>query len=132
MKEKINDDLTYKIIGCAMTVHSKLGNGFQEVIYQRALEIEMEKQGLDFVREMEMEIYYDDVEIGKRRVDFYVGNRVMVELKAVINLEEAHLAQALNYCEVYELPIGLLINFGSRSLEYKRVINVGHPENKMD
>ena len=126
---KIKDDLTYQIIGCAMKVHSILGNGFQEVIYQRAMAIEMEKKGLSFAREMEMEIFYDGIQIGTRRVDFFVENRIMLELKARIKLEEVHLAQAMNYCQAYNLPIGLLINFGSRSLEYKRVYNVNHPEN---
>jgi len=123
-------DLTHKIIGCAMKVHSALGNGFQEVIYQRALNIEMYKQGLKFVRELEMQILYDGQEIGTRRVDFFVEDLIMVELKAIIKLEEVHLAQAMNYCQAYNLPIGLLINFGSKSLEYKRVYNVNHPDNK--
>ena len=130
MKKEINDDLTYRIIGCAMKVHTALGNGFQEVIYQRALAIEMKKQGLNFAREMEMSIFYEGIQIGIRRVDFFVEDRIMLELKAVINLEDAHLSQAMNYCEAYNLPVGLLINFGSRSLQYKRVYNLNHPENK--
>ena len=113
-----------------MKVHSTLGNGFQEVIYQRALAIEMEKNGMSFTREMEMIIFYEGVDIGTRRVDFFVGEFVMVELKAIIKLEEVHLAQAMNYCQAYNLPIGLLINFGAKSLEFKRVYNVNHPENK--
>ena len=113
-----------------MKVHSTLGNGFQEVIYQRALAIEMEKQGLFFKREMEMTIFYDGIDIGTRRVDFFVEDFVMVELKAIIKLEEVHLAQAMNYCQAYNLPVGLLLNFGSKSLEFKRVYNVNHPENK--
>jgi len=124
------EELTHKIIGCAMKVHSTLGNGFQEVIYQRALAIEMEKQGLGFQREMEMNIYYEDVNIGTRRADFFVEQKIMVELKALIKLEDVHLAQAMNYCQAYNLPIGLLINFGAKSLEFKRVYNVNHPENK--
>ena len=123
-------DITHKIIGCAMKVHSALGNGFQEVIYQRALAIEMSKQGLSFAREMKMEIFYDGYSIGTRRVDFFVEDLIMVELKAVIKLEDVHLAQAMNYCQAYGLPIGLLINFGARSLEYKRVYNLNHPDNK--
>ena len=125
-----NEELTHKIIGCAMKVHNTLGNGFQEVIYQRALAIEMEKQGLGFKREMEMTIYYEGIDIGTRRVDFFVEEVIMVELKALIKLEEVHLAQAMNYCQAYNLPIGLLINFGAKSLEYKRVYNINHPENK--
>ena len=124
------EELTHKIIGCAMKVHSTLGNGFQEVIYQRALAIEMEKQGLGFQREMEMNIFYDGIDIGTRRVDFFVEDFVMVELKAIIKLEEVHLAQAMNYCQAYNLPVGLLLNFGAKSLEFKRVYNINHPENK--
>lgn len=127
MKEQ---ELTHKIIGCAMKVHTVLGNGFQEVIYQRALAIEMRNQGLDYAREMEMEIFYEGEHIGTRRVDFFVGGKIMVELKAVIKLEDVHLAQAMNYCQAYKLPIGLLINFGSKSLEFKRVYNLNHPDNK--
>jgi len=130
MKKAIKDDLTYKIIGCSMKVHSTLGNGFQEVIYQRALAIEMEKQGLSFLREMEMSIFYESIHIGTRRVDFFVEDKIMVELKALIQLEEVHLAQAMNYCQAYNLPIGLLINFGAKRLDYKRVYNVNHPDNK--
>ena len=122
--------LTHKIIGCAMKVHSTLGNGFQEVIYQRALAIEMQKNKLEFQKEMEMKIFYDGIDIGTRRVDFFVAEFIMVELKAVIKLEDVHLAQAMNYCQAYNLSIGLLINFGSKSLEYKRVYNVNHTENK--
>ncbi len=125
-----HEDITHKIIGCAMKVHSTLGNGFQEVIYQRALAIEMEKQGLGFQREMEMSIFYEGIDIGTRRVDFFVEENIMVELKALIKLEEVHLAQAMNYCQAYNLPIGLLINFGAKSLEFKRVYNVNHPDNK--
>jgi len=117
------EDLTGKIIGCAMKVHSTLGNGFQEVIYQRALAIEFKKQELKFEREMEMSIYYEGVNIGKRRVDFFVEDLIMLELKAVIKLEDVHLAQAMNYLEAYKMEIGLLINFGAKSLEYKRIHN---------
>ncbi len=125
-----HDELTHKIIGSAMKVHTTLGNGFQEVIYQRALAIEFQKQGLGFSREMEMTIFYEGIDIGTRRVDFFVEDLIMVELKALIKLEDVHLAQAMNYCQAYNLPIGLLINFGSKSLEFKRVYNVNHPENK--
>lgn len=125
-----HEELTHKIIGCAMKVHSTLGNGFQEVIYQRALAIEMQKNGLEFQREMEMSIYYDGYDIGTRRVDFFVEDIIMVELKALTKLEEVHLAQAMNYCQAYNLPIGLLINFGAKSLVFKRVYNLTHPENK--
>ena len=117
------EELTGKIIGCAMEVHKRLGNGFQEVIYQRALEIEMGIIGLSFEREMEMPIHYREREIGTRRVDFFVEGKIMVELKAVIKLEDVHLAQAMNYLEAYRMEIGLLINFGAKSLEFKRVHN---------
>ena len=116
-------DLTAKIIGCAMEVHSVLGNGFQEVIYQRALEREMSIQGIEFNREFEMPIFYKEEQIGTRRVDFLVAGVISVELKAVTMLDDIHLAQAINYLEAYNLEIGLLINFGSKSLEFKRVIN---------
>ena len=117
------DELTYKINGCAMKVHNTLGNGFQEVIYQRCLAIEFGKAGLNYAREKEQDIYYDDVLVGTRRADFIVHDDIMVELKAVINLEDAHLAQAKNYVVAYDLKIGLLINFGSTSLQFKKVYN---------
>ena len=116
-------DITEKIIKCAFKVHSTLGNGFHEVIYQRAMEIEMHNIGLDFSREFEMPIYYEGVQIGTRRVDFLVENIISVELKAVIRLESVHLAQAMNYLEAYNLEVGLLINFGANSLDFKRLTN---------
>lgn len=115
--------LTEKIIGCAMRVHAALGNGFQEVIYQRAMAIEMADSGLSFSREHEMPVYYKNQQIGTRRVDFLVEEVVSVELKAITNLEDVHLNQAINYLEAYNLEVGLLINFGARSLQYKRLIN---------
>jgi GxxExxY protein len=127
MKEQ---DLTFKVIGAAMEVHKQLGNGFQEFIYQRCLALEMQLQNISFVREQVMKIEYKGYDVGTRRVDFFVDNKIMVEIKAVINLEDVHLAQAMNYCQAYNLPIGLLINFGAKSLEFKRVYNVNHPENK--
>jgi GxxExxY protein len=123
MDQLKHDDVTRKIIGCAMRVHTTLGNGFQEVIYQRALEIEMALEGLVFEREKELSIYYREVEIGARRVDFFVEGLIMVELKAIIELEDVHLAQAINYLEAYNMEIGLLINFGSKSLTFKRLLN---------
>ncbi len=116
-------ELTSKIIGCALEVHKTLGNGFQEVIYQRALEIEMNLAGIDAKREFEMPIYYRDYKIGTRRVDFLVAGTVSVELKAVTKLEDVHFAQAINYLEAYNLEIGLLINFGEPSLVVKRLTN---------
>ena len=119
------DDVTRKVIGCAMKVHSFLGNGFQEVIYQRALSFEMREVILNFAREIEQNIYYkDNIEpIGTRRVDFLVEGQVLVELKAISELNDTHLAQVLNYLKVYKFEIGLLINFGEKSLNYKRLIN---------
>ncbi|MBK9631361.1 MAG: GxxExxY protein [Saprospiraceae bacterium] len=134
-KSKINEDeindLTHKIIGCAMQVHRTIGNGFQEVIYQRALGIEFSFKGLKYEREQEMEIFYRGEHIGTRRVDFFVEGKVMVEIKAVMQLEDTHKAQAINYLEAYGLANGLLINFGSRSLDFKRVYNKNlvNPEN---
>ncbi len=114
--------LTGDIIGSAMEVHRILGNGFQEVIYQRALAIEMASRGLSFSREHEMEIFYKGENIGLRRVDFFVEGKIMVEIKAIIKIEDVHLAQAINYLEAYGLDIGLLLNFGSRSLQFHRVM----------
>ena len=116
-------DLTSKIIGCSMAVHKVLGNGFQEVIYQRALEIEMREAGILFSREFEMPIYYREEQIGTRRVDFLVEGQISVELKALTKLEDVHFAQAINYLEAYNLEIGLLINFGESSLNFKRLTN---------
>ncbi len=124
MKHK---DLTHNIIGCAMEVHKYLGNGFQEKIYQRALAIELQYAGIQFKREKVMDIQYRGRHIGTRRVDFFVENTIMVEIKAVIKLEDVHLAQAMNYVEAYNMEIGLLINFGAKSLQFKRV----HNNNKM-
>lgn len=115
-----------------MKVHNTLGNGFQEVIYQRCLAIELERAGLGFARELEQNIFYDGIHVGTRRVDFIIENDVIVELKAIINLEDVHLAQAKNYLVAYDKPIGLLINFGSMSLQIKKVFNKKYninPEN---
>ncbi|QNF32255.1 GxxExxY protein [Adhaeribacter swui] len=117
------DELTYKINGCAMKVHNTLGNGFQEVIYQRCLAIEFSKAGISFEREQEHTIYYEGIEVGTRRADFVIEKSVVLELKALINLEDVHLAQAKNYIVAYNKPIGLLINFGSQSLQIKKVFN---------
>lgn len=116
-------EITEKIIGCAMKVHRELSYGFQEYIYQQALEIEFLKNGLKFIREYEMPIYYSGEKIGIRRVDFFAEEKIMVELKAVTELEDLHLAQALNYLEASGHEIGLLINFGAKSLQFKRLHN---------
>ncbi len=112
-----------------MTVHSALGAGFQELVYQRALAIEMEDQGVQFGREVEMPIFYKNRQVGMRRVDFLVNDAVSVELKAIGGLENVHLAQAINYVEAFNVDIGLLINFGAQRLEYRRLIN-NHLRNK--
>lgn len=122
MKYKYSD-LTQKIIGCAMEVHNTLGNGFQEVIYQRALEIELKEAGLHYAREFDMPVMYKKIQIGNRRVDFLIENKISCELKAVIELEKVHLAQAINYLEAYNLEIGLLLNFGNTRLQFHRLEN---------
>ncbi|MDA0195962.1 MAG: GxxExxY protein [Bacteroidetes bacterium] len=131
-KELKYKDITEKIIGASFEVHKFLGNacltarqGFQEVIYQRALAWEMAQAGLAFEREIDQDIYYKQFidPIGTRRADFVVEGKVLVELKAIIQLEDVHLAQALNYLKAYKLEVGLLINFGSKSLTFKRLVN---------
>ena len=124
MEEYKHSDLTHKIIGCAMQVHSHLGNGFQEVIYQRALAIELVKAGLNFEREWEVPIFYKDIiePIGTRRVDFLIDRIVLVELKAQIELNDTHINQILNYLKAYKMEVGLLINFGEKSLKFKRLV----------
>ena len=124
MEELKYQDITGKIIGCAFEVHKFLGNGFQEVIYQRALSWEFEQAGLTFQREISQDIFYKNLQepIGKRRADFVVENKVLIEMKALKELEDVHLNQVLNYLKTYKLEIGLLINFGSKSLEFKRLI----------
>ncbi len=124
MEEYKYSDLTQKIIGCAMKVHGFLGNGFQEVIYQRALALELKEIEVDFEREKEQKIYYREYDdpIGTRRADFVVENKVLIELKAISKLEEVHKAQIINYLKAYRIEIGLLINFGEKSLNFKRFI----------
>jgi GxxExxY protein len=123
-QEYLYADITHKVIGCAMEVRKFLGNGFQEVIYQRALGYEMYKSGLGFQREIEQNIFYKDLAepIGTRRADFIVEERVLVEIKAIAKLEEVHWAQTINYLRAYKFEVGLLINFGSKSLEFKRFL----------
>lgn len=123
MEQNIKNDLTYKVIGCAMNVHNTLGPGFQEVIYQRCLAIELEKAGLGFTREQDHIVYYKGIEVGTRRADFVIENKVVVELKACTELNDVHLAQAKNYVVAYDFPQGLLINFGSKSFQYKLLFN---------
>jgi len=123
MNDSNVNKLTHKIIGCAMEVYNQMGNGFQEVVYQRALAIEFDLQNLSFVRELEMELSYKGNPVGTRRVDFFVEDKVMVEIKAIEKLEGVHKAQTINYCEAYNIADGLLINFGGDRLQYHRVFN---------
>ncbi len=125
MQEELKyKDITEKIIGSSFEVHKFLGNGFQEVIYQRALAWELAQAGLSYKREIEQDIFYKKLQepIGTRRADFVVEGKVLVELKAIIALEDVHMAQALNYLKAYKLEVGLLINFGSKSLTFKRLV----------
>lgn len=128
------DKITHSIIGCAMEVHNILGNGFQEVVYQRALSIEMNLRNIEHQREFEMPLSYKGFDIGSRRVDFLVMEEISIEIKAIINLEDVHLAQSMNYLEAYNLQTGLLINFGAKSLQFKRLFNKSwkskNPENQ--
>jgi GxxExxY protein len=123
MTREEQDKITHEIIGCAMDVHKILGNGFQEVVYQRALSVEMKLQNIEHQREYEMSLFYKGVDVGQRRVDFLIANEISVEIKAISNLEDVHLAQAMNYLEAYNLQTGLLINFGTKSLQFKRLFN---------
>lgn len=123
MAELKYKEITEKVIGASMKVHAALGNGFQEVIYQRALEIELEESGVRFAREFNMPVFYKGKMIGERRVDFLIEDEIAVELTAILKLEPVHFAQARNYLEAYNLEVGLLINFGSISLEFKRLQN---------
>jgi len=121
METQIEDKLTYKIIGCAMKVHNTIGNGLQEVIYQRCLAIELGKNNIEFVREQESPIFYEDIQVGTRRTHFIVVGEVLVELKAIKKLEEVQIAQALNDLTAYQMEKGLLINFGTTCLEVERL-----------
>lgn len=116
-------DITEKLIGCAMRVHQKMKNGYLESVYQNCLAIELDKAGVRYTKEVELPIYYEEVKVGKRRVDFLIEEKIIVELKAQVELNNAHLAQGLNYLETHNLEIGLLINFGSKSLQFRRLIN---------
>ena len=123
MIKEEQDKITREIIGSAMEVHNTLWNGFQEVVYQRALSIEMKLRSIEHQREFEMPLFYKGFDVGQRRVDFLVENEISLEIKAVTNLEDVHLAQGINYLEAYNLQTGLLINFGAKSLQYKRLFN---------
>lgn len=128
MTKEEQDKITHAVIGSAMEVHSILGNGFQEVVYQRSLSYEMYLRGIEHQREFEMPLIYKGQNVGGRRVDFLVNGKISVEIKAIVNLEDVHLAQAMNYLEAYNLQTGLLINFGSKSLQFKRLFNKKHKQ----
>ena len=121
-KNYLLSDVTEQVIGCAMRVHSGLGNGFPEVIYQRALALELEANGVSFTREKEHPIYYRDVRIGSRIVDFLIQDKLLLELKATSEINDTHFAQIINYLTAFKLEVGLLINFGQKSLQYRRFI----------
>jgi len=123
MTKEEQDKITHAVIGCAMEVHKILGGGFQEVVYQRALSIELKLQNIEHQRELEMPLFYKGIDVGQRRVDFLIADEISVEIKAIVNLEDVHFAQAKNYLEAYNLQTGLLINFGSKSLQYNRLFN---------
>lgn len=118
-----HSEITAKIIGCAMKVHQRMRNGYQEIIYQRCLCIEFDREGIKYQQEMEMPIFYDGIHVGKRRVDFLIEEKVVLEIKAVSELTDTYLVQALNYLEALNLETGLLLNFGAKSLEIKRIVN---------
>lgn len=123
------DKITHNIIGCAMEVHNTLGYGFQEVIYQRCLTIDLNDNGIEHQREDELPIFYKGQKVGLRRADFLVMREIMIELKAVIALEDVYLAQAFNYLKAYNLSAGLIINFGAKSLQFKRLFNKSRQSN---
>jgi GxxExxY protein len=124
-----HEEITYKIIACAMEVHRKLGPGYPEYIYHRAIIIEFKLQNVYFEDEFEIKIYYKGEQVGIRRVDFLVEKEVPVEIKASIELSDLNIAQVKNYLEAGGIEIGLLINFGASSLQFKRMINnrIVHP-----
>jgi len=122
-KNYIYSDITEKIIGCAMKVHSALGNGFPEIIYQRSLAIEFKNISLNYKQELKQPVYYDNIHVGSRIADFLVEDKILVELKAKNELTDNHFSQLLNYLTAYNLEIGLLINFGEKSLRFRRFIN---------
>ena len=123
------DELTKRIIGCAMNVHRILKSGFQEKVYQSALGVEFFNSNISFIAEKELTVYYKQVIVGSRRVDFFIEDQIMLEIKAITVLEDLQIAQIMNYCQAYNLPFALLINFGAKSLEFKRIYNIHHPDN---
>ena len=129
-KRNLHGDLTGEVIGCAVEVHKELGSGFQEVVYQRALEFEMARAGIDFGREVDMPIFYKGRQVGTRRVDFLVADVVSVELKAVGKLDDVHRAQGINYVEAFNIEIGLLLNFGAQRIEIQRLFNNRYDPNR--
>lgn len=123
MTREEQNKITHNIIGSAIEVHRTLGNGFQEIVYQRALSVELDLRNIEYQREFEMPLYYKGFDVGGRKLDFLILGAIPVEIKAISNLEDVHLAQAIKYIEAYNLETGLLINFGSNRLQYKRIYN---------
>jgi GxxExxY protein len=123
MTELVFKEEAYKIIGACMEVHSELGSGFLEPVYQEALEIVFEGQGISFEREKELPIHFRGGVLNKRYIaDFICFGKIIVELKALSTLDSNHEAQVMNYLKATGFKLGLLINFGGKSLQYKRIV----------
>ena len=123
-----DEDLTHRIIGCAMQVHRTLGPGFLESVYQHALAHEVHKAGLKVECEKKIKVFYDDVIVGDFCADMLVQDIIMIENKAVQKLSPAHEAQLVNYLTATRTEIGLLLNFGSASLEFRRKNRIYRPK----
>jgi GxxExxY protein len=115
-------DITEKIIGCAMKAHSWFGPGFPEIIYQRSLLIELERAGLKCKAEVEKDIFYGEVFVGKRRLDIIVEENILLELKAIAELDNSCYNRIINYLRVFKIEVGLLLNFGTPGLQFKRFV----------
>jgi GxxExxY protein len=116
-------DITDRIIGAAIEVHKILGPGFLESIYQKALEIELKNQGLTAEAEKEIEVYFKKTRVGLHRLDLFVENQIIVELKAVKEFDESNMAQVLSYLKATGCKVGLLLNFAKATLKIKRIVN---------
>jgi GxxExxY protein len=130
MSDLLYKDITEKVIGCAMKVHSYFGIGFPEMIYKRAVMIELKKAGLSFKSEVERDINYDQQLIAKRRLDLIVEDKILVELKAISETTNKDFAQVINYLNVFQIEVGLLLNFGQPSLQYKRFVSSRNQRNR--
>src|SRR6476469_9755533 len=118
-----HQEITETILGSAMKVHSHFGRGFAEIIYQRSLKIELEEKGFKCGLEVGKNIYYKGVLVGKRRLDLIVNDKVLVELKAISELDWLEYNNVVNYLKVFNIEVGLLLNFGSKSLQFKRFVH---------